>query len=630
MTIKDIAQMAGVSISTVSKVMNRKDASISPETRERVLRIAKEFHYSPYSTTIGAGTKTYLLGVIVRSAEANQTLSGVIQAARELGYTILVSESAGQTEQEMRGISAMCRHNVDGVLWEPVCRESLSLSDSLRSAGIPFLLCHTDLSEQALNTDFEQLGYNATRELVLAHHTDIACLLSDGTRTEPFFNGYRKCLFEAGIPYQESLVFHDISEGLIHKITGRALTGIVSSHFGTSLCLYRELSAMHYQIPQDVSLISLRSDSREVTAYPEISTYTVPHLQFGRHLCAQMVSLMENPEYVPLPFEANPKLDNKTTIAAPYSCNAQPIVVVGSINIDNYLKMDQLPTTGKSTLTSHFSVYPGGKGFNQAVGAAKLGAPAVLIGAVGSDMDSDLIYTALQQESIDSRGVYRFRDSTTGKAYIFVQKDGDSLISILSGANGCLTPENILQNSRLFENSRFCLVQTEIPQDTVLTACRTARSYGAATILKPSACASLDPELIRQINILVPNYDEICLLAPGATLSDRADYFLNQGVETVIVTLGNDGCYVKTTTLEEHVPAAHFPAIDNTGACDAFISALAVYLRDGFSLSRAVRIASYAAGFSITREGVSNSLVDRDTLEAYLRQQEPDLLSAFD
>lgn len=630
MTIKDIAQMAGVSISTVSKVMNRKDASISPETRERVLRIAKEFHYSPYSATIGAGTKTYLLGVIVRSAEANQTLSGVIQAARGLGYTVLVSESAGQTGQEMRGIAAMCRHNVDGVLWEPVCKESLSCADRLRAAGIPYLLYHTDLPEQALNTDIEQLGYNATRELILAHHTDIACLLSDGSRTEPFFNGYRKCLFEAGIPYQESLVFHDVSESLIHKITGHALTGIVSSHFAASLRLYRELYAMHFQIPQDVSLISLRSDSREVTAFPEISTYTVPHQQFGRHLCSQIVSLVENAEYVPIPFEIRPQLDNRATIAAPYSRDAHPIVVVGSINIDNYLKMDRLPTTGKSTLTSHFSVYPGGKGFNQAVGAAKLGAPSVLIGAVGSDVDSDLIYSALQQESIDSRGVYRFSDSTTGKAYIFVQKDGDSLISILSGANGSLTPDNILQNSRLFENSRFCLVQTEIPQETVLAACRTARSFGAATILKPSACAALDPELIRQVNIIVPNYDEICLLAPGDTLSQRADYFLNQGVETVIVTLGNDGCYVKTAALEEHVPAARFPAIDNTGACDAFISALAVYLQDGFSLSRAVRIASYAAGFSITREGVSNSLVDRDTLEAYLRQQEPELLSALD
>lgn len=288
--------------------------------------------------------------------------------------------------------------------------------------------------------------------------------------------------------------------------------------------------------------------------------------------------------------------------------------------------MDRFPSTGKSTITSSSSVYPGGKGINQAVGISRLGAHAALIGAVGNDMDSDLIYEALEKHSIDSGGVRRCADIAAGKAYIFVQRDGESLISILSGANNCLSPEDIRRNSRFFENCHYCLIQTEIPMDVVFTACKQAHESGAVTILKPAACSELAPELLEYVNILVPNYNEMNLLCPDGDLPEKAEYFLRHGVDTVIVTLGADGCYIKTRDFEEYVPAVSFQSVDHTGACDAFISALAVYLQEGYPLKKAARIASYAAGFSITREGVSCSLVDRGTLEAYISQKEPDLL----
>ena len=121
MTIKEIASLAGVSISTVSKIINHKDASISPETRERVLKLVKEFNYAPYSSTASAtAPNPYMIGVLIRSAETNLSLNGIISAAREAGYTVLVAESAGQKELELRGISAFCRHRVSGFLWEPL------------------------------------------------------------------------------------------------------------------------------------------------------------------------------------------------------------------------------------------------------------------------------------------------------------------------------------------------------------------------------------------------------------------------------------------------------------------------------------------------------------------------------
>ena len=363
MTIKEIAALAGVSISTVSKIMNHKDASISPETRERVLRIVKEFNYTPYSgVAASADPDPFVIGVLVRSAETNLALNGIISAARELGYTVLVTESDGQEELELRGILALCRHRVSGVLWEPLNERSLSYADRFAASRIPFLLFNSANADGALNIDFERMGYDASMALIQSHHTEIACLLSPGTRTERFLSGYRRCLFESGIPYQEGLIFHEVDDSLIHKITRHAVTGVVSSHFKTALCLYRDLNALHYQIPRDVSLVSLRNDSREFTAYPEISTLTIPRFHLGRHLGAQLISLIENPDHAPAPFGEHPSLDNSATIDIPLTRRTQPIIVVGSINIDTYLKMDRLPSTGKSTLTTSSAIYAGEKG----------------------------------------------------------------------------------------------------------------------------------------------------------------------------------------------------------------------------------------------------------------------------
>jgi len=628
MTIKEIARLAGVSISTVSKVMNRKDSSISPETRERVLRIIKEFNYTPYSNShiTSNSSKSYTIGVLVRNVEKTRALSSIMQAARSYGYTVLVSECADQPDLEFRGVTALCRHGVDGVLWEPLDESSLKFIESFRTSKIPFLLFNSTQIEGALNMNFEQMGYDATMSLVQTGHKEIACLLSEGTRTEGFLTGYKRCLFDSGISYQENLVFHDVSDMLIHKITSHTVTGIVSSHFTAANQLYGELYSRHYQIPYDVSLVTLRSATGEAVSFPKISTFAAPHYEYGNHLCEQLMEMIENPEHTPLPFEQHSVLEDPITITTPFTKINQTILVIGSINTDTYLKVDCLPSTGKSTITSASSVYPGGKAINQAVGVAKLGAHAALIGAVGNDMESDLIYEAMKEHGIDSSGIHRSTDHATGKAYVLVQQDGDSMISILSGANDSLTPEDIHRNSRLFENSAFCLVQTEIPSNTVLAACQMAKKHHVTTILKPSSCNHLAPELLKYVDILIPNMDELELLGSGDTAQEKIDYFLKQGVNAVIVTLGSNGCLYKTATAEGTIPAASFHPVDNTGACDAFISALAVYLQEGYSLDTALRIATYAAGFSVTRESVPNSLIDRGTLETYITQINPDLL----
>ncbi len=627
MNIRDLANLAVVSASTVSKIMNNKDSSISPSTRERVLQIAKQYNYQSYSSLIEKGTTTLTLGIVFRSASAvNMTLHGILKAAQDSGYTVMLRESGGDLEKEAKNISVLCSHHVDGIIWEFVGQTSSEQLQVLSRYKIPCVIFNSD-HEDAVNIDYEELGYSAVQALVDAGHTGIACINAPGSGTEAFTTGYRKGLFRNHIPLEEELIYDQIDSGLIHKISSHAISGIVSSHYTAAASLYDAVKELHYELPYDISLVSLKDDLWEKDIFRPISTFTIQHYEFGEYLCNRLIAEIERGETSFPAFHKLVTLDNEDSVGIPYNNHSKKIIVIGSINIDNYLKMSVLPRTGKTVNSSLSASYVGGKAINEAIGAARLGQRVSVIGRVGNDVDSDLVFQELNTQGIDAIGVKRCSGYRTGQAYIFVQNDGDSMISIMSGANEALAPQDVGGVERIFENAAFCLIQTEIPMETVTEACRIAKKHGAQTILKPVACDVLSTELLGNVDVIVPNAEEINAICPYADDMDKqAEYLLNEGVGTVIVTLGSEGCFVKTRQEARYFPAVPFDVIDASGAADAFISALASYLLEGRTLYDSVRIASYAAGFCISREGVTPSLIDKNTLEAYIMQREPKLL----
>lgn len=310
------------------------------------------------------------------------------------------------------------------------------------------------------------------------------------------------------------------------------------------------------------------------------------------------------------------KLNNTNSLGNPPTSRSKHAVVVGSINIDTRLSVPTLPDEGKTVTTDRSLVYPGGKGTNQVAGLAKLGHRVTLVGDVGADASSDVVYRTLEHWEVDTTGVYRKADVETGKAYIFVDPEGRSMITVLSGANAFLSADDLAAREQLFEGAQYCLVQTEIPLDAVLAALRTARHHGAKTILKPAACDVLPDEILQRVDILVPNLPELNTIVPGpGTIEERAARLAERCGGTVIVTLGADGCYLHSPGLRRHFPAADFDAVDTTGASDAFISALAARLMSGDDLPRAIELANYAAGYSTTHQGVAQALIDRLGLE---------------
>lgn len=630
MTIKEIANLAGVSISTVSKIINNKDQNINSETRSRVLKIVKDYNYTPYANVKNISTaKNFQIGVLLRrGSQTNLMLNGILHTAQENGYSILLYDSRNSMETELKHITSLCKNNVDGIIWEPVSDQSMQHEHYFTEQNTA--VCYINgFAEGSFFIDFARMGYMLTRKLLDYKHTRLACLLKERSqRSALVLEGFKKCLYENQIPYSEKMELYISDRECFPKIINYGISGIVSSHFASSLILYEQMERLHYYIPSDLSLVSLKDDVREGISFPHISSVKIPYLEFGQYICKELIDKCEKREHDPEYLFAAPYVfDNEDSLEPPSFMRVKKIVVVGSINLDVTFNVDWLPQSGRTTTILNSTTTAGGKGANQAVGAAKLNREVSLIGEIGNDADAAFLFDTLERENVTTQGVHRDLNAQTGKAYIYIEKGGESAVTILSGANGNLSAERIRKRQYLFKNAGFCLLATEIPVETVIEAARTAKEYGVKNILKPAAVKTIPEELLGLTDIFIPNRKEAAALCPDlCSVEEQAEYFLGKGIEVVIITLGEEGCYLKTADMERYFPAADFMSIDATGGADAFISAFASYLSEGYSLERAIRVAMYAAGFCVSRQGVVPALVDRNTLETHISKMEPELL----
>jgi ribokinase len=305
------------------------------------------------------------------------------------------------------------------------------------------------------------------------------------------------------------------------------------------------------------------------------------------------------------------------------------LAVVGSLNMDFVVSVDRLPAPGETVLGSDFRMIPGGKGANQACAAGKLGAGAVdvrMIGRVGYDVFADHLRASLAAAGVDTSAVHSARMQPTGVALIWVDRTGQNSIVVASGANGALAAADVEAMRRSFHGASHVLFQLETPLDTVAAALALAREEGAATILDPAPARPLPPELLAQVDILTPNETEAAILAgnPGArvTLGDAPELarrLLDMGPRSVVLKLGDRGCFYHDGSAGCHQQAFRVEACDATAAGDTFNAALAVMLAEGRSMADALRFACAAAAISVTRLGAQSSIPTRAETEQFLR-----------
>jgi ribokinase len=295
------------------------------------------------------------------------------------------------------------------------------------------------------------------------------------------------------------------------------------------------------------------------------------------------------------------------------------VVVVGSANLDLVVRCGQIPSPGETVLGSEFMTVPGGKGANQAVAAARLGAPVTFVGRVGKDAFGDRLAAEIGGAGVDTTYLVRDADHATGVALISVDQAGQNAIVVAPGANGALSPADVDAAEAVIASAAVLIVQLEIPLDTVKHAIAVAKRHGTRTILNPAPVRSANPPgaaLLTEVDVLTPNEHEAANLLghsspDGLDMTTVARRLVDRGPGLVIVTLGASGCLVAWRGSEMHVTAPKVTAVDTTAAGDCFTGALAVGLAEGMELGGAVQFAVRAASISVTRAGAQPSLPTR-------------------
>lgn len=287
------------------------------------------------------------------------------------------------------------------------------------------------------------------------------------------------------------------------------------------------------------------------------------------------------------------------------------ILVVGSVNADLVIGVDRRPAAGETVMGSDLAVYPGGKGANQAVAAARLGASAGFAGHVGDDSFGDMLRGGLDAAGVDIRHLLTSPGSS-GVALITVGPDGENSIIVSPGANGRLTAEDVEAARPAFEAARIVSAQLEVPLAAVVAAAELAGAVGARFVLNLSPPARIPGELLAAADPLVVNEHEAAFLLGGGKPEEgperRAAALLRLGPRSVVITLGAAGAYVaEAAGGGTRVPSPSVSVVDTTGAGDAFTGALAWRLSLGDSLSDASAFAARVGAAAVTGRGAQSS-----------------------
>jgi len=301
------------------------------------------------------------------------------------------------------------------------------------------------------------------------------------------------------------------------------------------------------------------------------------------------------------------------------------ICVVGSANMDLIARVPRLPRLGETLHGHSFHLVYGGKGANQAVMAAKLGAHVSMVARVGHDVFGEGMSRNFQSLGIDTTHVIVDADHSSGVAPIFVDDHAQNVIVIIAGANGALAPADVQAARQTILDSSAVVCQLEVPIETSLEAFRVAKSGGVCTILNPAPAAELPAELLALTDICAPNETETEILTglPVRTQEEAvaaAHVLLRRGLQTVIITMGERGVLYVDAQTTMHLDALKVNAVDPTGAGDSFIGSLAVYLGEGLPMPQAIRRANAVAALSVTRIGAQVSFPTRAEVDAFLAE----------
>ncbi|WP_342058698.1 ribokinase [Aeromonas sp. OTU364] len=302
------------------------------------------------------------------------------------------------------------------------------------------------------------------------------------------------------------------------------------------------------------------------------------------------------------------------------------LVVLGSVNADHVLRVPHFPRPGE-TLTGHsYQVVPGGKGANQAVAAARLGAEVSFIARIGDDAIGRQMKAGFAADGIEVSAVEQDERLPTGIAIIYVSDEGENSIGLSTEANGALDTAMVRRHEALIAGAHTLLLQLEVPLESVLEAARLARAHGTRVVLNPAPAQPLSADLLALVDLITPNQTEAELLT-GVKVTDEASAaqaaarFHQMGIADVMITLGSQGVYCSNGRQQVLIAGFRVEAVDTTAAGDTFNGALLAAELAGASFQDAVRFAHGAAALSVTRFGAQSSIPVKQEVDTFLHSQ---------
>lgn len=293
------------------------------------------------------------------------------------------------------------------------------------------------------------------------------------------------------------------------------------------------------------------------------------------------------------------------------------VLVVGSVNMDMVARSERLPLPGETLVGERFVMAPGGKGANQAVAAARLGAPVVFVSRVGTRQHGEALLQALDSEGVDCAGVVRDPLALPGIAVIMVASvGGENAIVYVPGSNADLSVADVEASHGALQAAAVVVAQLEVPMPVIQRAFELACEAGAITVLNAAPALAVPPALLALTDWLVVNETEAMLMSGAPDERSAAQQLLERGPQQVLVTLGAAGVLLCTAAGIEHLPAQIVVAVDTVGAGDTFVGGLATGLQEGRSAVDAVRLGQAAAAIAVSRSGVQTAMPFRAELGA--------------
>ncbi|GGJ87801.1 hypothetical protein GCM10007063_07820 [Lentibacillus kapialis] len=621
-TIRDVAEFAKVSTATVSRVINS-NGYVNEETKWRVNEAIEQLNYFPNdvarSLFKGRSKMIALLVPDITNPFFPELARAIEDVTNQHGYTFVLCNTDNDIDKKMGYLSALQQKSVDGFI---IVSSSLT-EDYLKNIQTPIVALDRIISPEVSsvtvnNRDgarkavkyLKSVGCSRIAHIAGPEHVDNAVYRMRGFLDEIKHEKW----FDSSYVLSGAYNFEKAREAAVNLLTKNPkIDGIFAGNDLMGAGVLNAAASLDINVPEDLAVIGFDGISMSETVTPALTTMAQPIYDIGTKAAEILIEHISTRYQSVMREEFNVRLiERESTLRMEDLMSAKPkVCIIGSINMDLNVTTNKMPMQGETVLGDKFFTNPGGKGANQAVAAARMGADVNVIGAVGEDAFGQKLRQNLANEGIRTESIETIADVSTGTATIILSEN-DNRIIVAPGANNHVTPELVAKQRELIEESDIILMQLEVPMETIVSTVKIAEASDVQVILNPAPFQPLPESVLKKTAYMTPNEIE---------LASMKEYPMYESIrQKMIVTRGGKGVTFVENGAENVIGGHCVQVTDTTGAGDTFNGALAGELAGGTNLPDAVTMANAAAALSVSKLGAQSGMPSKQDVQRFLQE----------